>query len=117
MKISVFGAGYVGLVTAACFAEVGHHVTCCDTAAERIASLRDGKVPFFEPGLAELVVSGVKHGRLEFTTDAGRAVAHARIAVLAVGTPPLADGRLTCRRSWASRQRSADTSASPSRCW
>jgi len=92
MKISVFGAGYVGLVTAACFAEVGHHVTCCDTAAEKIASLRDGKVPFFEPGLAELVASGVKHGRLEFTTDAGRAVAHARIAVLAVGTPPLADG-------------------------
>jgi UDPglucose 6-dehydrogenase len=92
MKISVFGAGYVGLVTAACFAEVGHHVTCCDTAADKIASLRVGKVPFFEPGLSELVASGVKHGRLEFTTDAGRAVAHARIAVLAVGTPPLDDG-------------------------
>jgi len=92
LEIGVFGAGYVGLVTAACFAEVGHHVTCCDTAADKIASLRDGKVPFYEPGLVELVTSGVKHGRLEFTTDAGRAIAHARIAVLAVGTPPLADG-------------------------
>lgn len=92
MEIGVFGAGYVGLVTAACFAEVGHHVTCCDTAADKIASLRDGKVPYFEPGLAELVASGVKHGRLVFTTEGGRAIAQARIAVLAVGTPPLADG-------------------------
>jgi len=62
MKISVFGAGYVGLVTAAYFAEVGHHVTCCDNDSTKIGSLRVGRVPFFEPGLAELVSSGVKSG-------------------------------------------------------
>lgn len=92
MKISVFGAGYVGLVTAACFAEVGHHVTCCDNDPTKIGSLRAGKVPFFEPGLAELVSSGVKSGRLDFTTDAAAAVSASRVAVLAVGTPPNSDG-------------------------
>ncbi|NDC49570.1 MAG: UDP-glucose 6-dehydrogenase, partial [Micrococcales bacterium] len=69
MRLAVFGAGYVGLVTAACFAEVGHHVVCCDKDATKIDSLRTGKVPFFEPGLSELVTSGVKGGRLEFTSD------------------------------------------------
>ena len=92
MKISVFGAGYVGLVTAACFAEVGHHVTCCDNDPTKIGSLRGGKVPFFEPGLAELVSSGVKSGRIDFTTDAAAAVSASRVAVLAVGTPPNSDG-------------------------
>ncbi|MFM8506820.1 MAG: UDP-glucose dehydrogenase family protein [Actinomycetota bacterium] len=92
MKISVFGAGYVGLVTAACFAEVGHHVTCCDNDPTKIDSLRAGKVPFFEPGLAELVSNGVKSGRLDFTADAAAAVSASRVAVLAVGTPPNADG-------------------------
>lgn len=92
MKISVFGAGYVGLVTAACFAEVGHHVTCCDTDAAKIASLRAGKVPIFEPGLTELVANGVKSGRLDFTVDAAAAVGASRVAVLAVGTPPREDG-------------------------
>ncbi|MEY3482232.1 MAG: hypothetical protein RLZ40_275 [Actinomycetota bacterium] len=92
MKISVFGAGYVGLVTAACFAEVGHHVVCCDNDAMKIDSLRSGIVPFFEPGLSELVSSGVKGGRLEFTSDVAVAVIGARVAVLAVGTPPNDDG-------------------------
>jgi UDPglucose 6-dehydrogenase len=92
MKISVFGAGYVGLVTAACFAEVGHHVTCCDNDPAKIDSLRAGKVPFFEPGLAELVSNGVKSGRLAFTSKAADAVSTSRVAVLAVGTPPKADG-------------------------
>jgi UDPglucose 6-dehydrogenase len=92
MKISVFGAGYVGLVTAACFAEVGHHVTCCDNDPAKIDSLRAGKVPFFEPGLAELVSNGVKSGRLAFTSKAADAVSSSRVAVLAVGTPPKADG-------------------------
>jgi UDPglucose 6-dehydrogenase len=98
MRISVFGAGYVGLVTAACFAEVGHHVVCCDKDATKIDSLRAGKVPFFEPGLSELVASGVKSGRLEFTTDVAVAVSRTRVAVLAVGTPPLDDGSTDLRQ-------------------
>jgi len=98
MRISVFGAGYVGLVTAACFAEVGHHVVCCDKDASKIDSLRAGKVPFFEPGLAELVANGVKSARLEFTTDVSVAVSRARVAVLAVGTPPLDDGSTDLRQ-------------------
>ena len=98
MKISVFGAGYVGLVTAACFAEVGHHVVCCDKDATKVDSLRAGKVPFFEPGLSELVASGVKGGRLEFTSDVAVAIARARVAVLAVGTPPNDDGSTDLRQ-------------------
>ena len=92
MKISVFGAGYVGLVTAACFAEVGHHVTCCDTDVAKIGLLRAGKVPIFEPGLTELVANGVKSRRLNFTVDAAAAVGASSVAVLAVGTPPREDG-------------------------
>lgn len=98
MRISVFGAGYVGLVTAACFAEVGHHVVCCDKDTSKIALLRAGKVPFFEPGLSELVANGVRSARLEFTADAASAVSGARVAVLAVGTPPLADGSTDLRQ-------------------
>jgi UDPglucose 6-dehydrogenase len=104
MKISVFGAGYVGLVTAACFAEVGHHVVCCDKDATKIDSLRTGKVPFFEPGLSELVTSGVKGGRLEFTSDVAVATASARVAVLAVGTPPNDDGSTDLRQIHAAAQ-------------
>ncbi|MFZ9731249.1 MAG: UDP-glucose dehydrogenase family protein [Ilumatobacteraceae bacterium] len=104
MKISVFGAGYVGLVTAACFAEVGHHVVCCDKDATKIDSLRAGIVPFFEPGLSELVSSGVKGGRLEFTSDVAVAVIGARVAVLAVGTPPNDDGSTDLRQILAAAQ-------------
>lgn len=98
MRISVFGAGYVGLVTAACFAEVGHHVVCCDKDSSKIDSLRTGKVPFFEPGLSELVANGMKSARLEFTTDVAVAVSRARVAVLAVGTPSLDDGSTDLRQ-------------------
>lgn len=92
MNISVFGAGYVGLVTAACFAEVGHHVVCCDHDDTKIQALLSGRVPFYEPGLSELVANGAASGRLEFTRNVGEAVNHGRMAVLAVGTPSLADG-------------------------
>jgi len=92
MNISVFGAGYVGLVTAACFAEVGHHVVCCDTDTARIAMVRTGRVPFFEPGLNDLVSTGIASGRLSFTDDAAVAIADSRVAILAVGTPPRPDG-------------------------
>ncbi len=92
MNISVFGAGYVGLVTAACLAEVGHTVVCFDTNTDRVAALRKGHVPIYEPGLTELVGSGIASGRLKFSDEAAQAVAHGRVLVLAVGTPSQADG-------------------------
>src|SRR5690349_8676870 len=74
MHISVIGTGYVGLVTGACFAEFGVNVTCMDTDAGRIAMLEKGEVPFFEPGITELVAKGIKEGRLTFSTDVAKAV-------------------------------------------
>lgn len=92
MHISVIGTGYVGLVTGACFAEFGVHVTCMDTDARRIAQLEKGEVPFFEPGITELVAKGIKENRLTFTTDIARAVEKALVIFIAVGTPPKSDG-------------------------
>lgn len=92
MHISVIGSGYVGLVTGACFAEFGVQVTCMDSDRRRIEKLEKGEVPFFEPGLAELVVKGVKEGRLSFTTDMAKAVEKALVIFIAVGTPPRGDG-------------------------
>jgi len=92
MKVSVFGAGYVGLVTAACLAEMGNSVTCLDIDAERVAGLQQGEMPIHEPGLAELVQRNVASGRLQFTTDAAMAVEHGTIVFIAVGTPAAEDG-------------------------
>ena len=92
MHISVIGTGYVGLVTGACFAEFGVNVTCMDTDARRIAQLEKGEVPFFEPGITELVAKGIKENRLTFTTDIARAVDKALVIFIAVGTPPKSDG-------------------------
>ncbi len=92
MHISVIGTGYVGLVTGACFAEFGVNVTCMDNDATRIARLEKGDVPFFEPGINELVLKGIKENRLSFTTDVGRAVDKALVIFIAVGTPPQEDG-------------------------
>ena len=92
MKICVFGAGYVGLVTAACLAEMGNSVVCLDIDEARVAGLQRGEMPIHEPGLAELVLRNSEQGRLEFTTDAARAVAHGTIAFIAVGTPAAEDG-------------------------
>ena len=92
MNISVIGTGYVGLVTGACFAEFGVNVTCMDNDANRIARLEKGEVPFFEPGITELVAKGIKEGRLSFTTDIAKAVDKALVIFIAVGTPPKSDG-------------------------
>ena len=87
MKVAMIGTGYVGLVSGACFADFGHQVTCIDQNTDRVARLKAGKVPFFEPGLDELVRSNVRWQRLEFDTDPGPAVADADAVFVAVGTP------------------------------
>ena len=71
MKITIIGSGYVGLVTAACLAELGNHVLCLDVDAEKIDQLNNGKIPIFEPGLDQLIASNKKAGRISFTTDLG----------------------------------------------
>ncbi|MBS0620463.1 MAG: UDP-glucose/GDP-mannose dehydrogenase family protein [Verrucomicrobia bacterium] len=92
MNILMVGTGYVGLVTAACFAEMGHSVICLDIDARKIALLNAGEVPFYEPGLKELVERGVQAGRLTFTTDYALSVAHSAVCFLAVPTPSNPDG-------------------------
>lgn len=92
MQISVIGTGYVGLVTGACFAEFGVNVLCMDNDDKRIARLEKGEVPFYEPGLTELVAKGISHGRLNFTAELIRAVDHGEVIFIAVGTPPRKDG-------------------------
>jgi UDPglucose 6-dehydrogenase len=92
MKLSIFGSGYVGLVTGACLAEVGHTVVCADIDAIKIERLQRGVLPIWEPGLQELVARNVQDGRLHFTTDVEWAVGHAEIQMIAVGTPANEDG-------------------------
>jgi UDPglucose 6-dehydrogenase len=87
MRIAMIGTGYVGLVSGACFADFGHQVTCVDKDADKIAALRRGEIPIFEPGLDALVASNVKAGRLDFTTDITTPVAEADAVFIAVGTP------------------------------
>ncbi|HYR03696.1 MAG TPA: UDP-glucose/GDP-mannose dehydrogenase family protein [Syntrophobacteria bacterium] len=92
MNICVVGTGYVGLVTGACFAEFGVHVTCVDKDGAKIDLLKQGEVPIFEPGLKELIGKNVKEGRLTFITDAASAVRQALVIFIAVGTPSSPDG-------------------------
>mgnify|MGYP000380223215 CR=1 FL=1 len=92
MHISVIGTGYVGLVTGACFAEFGVDVTCVDVDSEKVARLKRGEIPIYEPGLDKIVEKNVAAGRLHFTTDIKTAVESALVVFLAVGTPPQADG-------------------------
>lgn len=92
MKLAVIGTGYVGLVSGACFAELGHDVLCVDIDESKIAALQAGQVPIFEPGLEELVKINVEAGRLSFTTDIEAAVKRSLMIFIAVGTPSLPDG-------------------------
>jgi len=92
MNITIFGSGYVGLVTGACLAEVGNQVMCVDTDAEKVALLEQGISPIHEPGIEILLANNLEAGRLRFTTDAAQGVAHGTIQFIAVGTPPDEDG-------------------------
>ncbi len=87
MNVVMIGAGYVGLVSGACFAEFGARVTCVDKQTERVDALRQGRIPIYEPGLEDLVARNAAAGRLSFSTDLGTAVANADLVFIAVGTP------------------------------
>ena len=97
MKVTIFGSGYVGLVTGACLAEAGNHVVCVDVDAGKIERLNRGEVPIHEPGLEALLHRNAAAGRIEFTTDAVRGVAHGLFQFIAVGTPPDEDGSADLR--------------------
>jgi len=92
MRLCVIGSGYVGLVAAACFADTGNSVLCADIDEAKIAGLKEGKLPIYEPGLDELVARNARDGRLVFTTDVGDAIERSEIVFIAVGTPPGEDG-------------------------
>jgi UDPglucose 6-dehydrogenase len=87
MRIAMVGAGYVGLVSGACFSDFGHHVICVDSDEQKVAALKRGEIPIYEPGLADLVGSNVREGRLEFGNDLKSAVGGADVVFIAVGTP------------------------------
>jgi UDPglucose 6-dehydrogenase len=93
MNICVIGVGYVGLVTGTCFAEFGIKVTCVDNDLGKIAGLKQGKIPIYEPGLEELVLKNMRENRLQFTEDLEEAVRHSLVIFIAVGTPPDRQGQ------------------------
>jgi UDPglucose 6-dehydrogenase len=93
MHVGVIGTGYVGLVTGICFSEFGVSVTCVDNDGEKIESLKAGNIPFFEPGLEELLKKNQKEERLNFTTNIAEAVRSSLVIFIAVGTPPRGDGK------------------------
>jgi UDPglucose 6-dehydrogenase len=97
-NIAIVGSGYVGLVTGACFAEVGHHVICVDNDRRKVAALQSGQIPIYEPGLQEVIHRNVSSHRLRFTHDIRDGVDNSQIIFIAVPTPPQSDGSvdLTC---------------------
>ncbi|MDA8548760.1 UDP-glucose/GDP-mannose dehydrogenase family protein [Litoricolaceae bacterium] len=97
MKLAVVGTGYVGLVTGACFAEMGNHVVCVDVDTEKLARLHRGEIPIYEPSLEQIVQRNFKRGSLEFTDDLAMALDGAQVAMIAVGTPPGEDGSADLR--------------------
>jgi UDPglucose 6-dehydrogenase len=97
MKIAIIGTGYVGLITGACFAEFGFNVTCVDNDEKKIRSLKKGEVPFYEPGLEELLHRNIKSKRIRFTSNIAKAVEDSLVIFIAVGTPPRGDGSADMR--------------------
>jgi UDPglucose 6-dehydrogenase len=97
MRVTIFGSGYVGLVTGACLADAGNHVVCVDVDAGKIERLNRGEIPIHEPGLEALIRRNAEAGRIEFTTDAARGVEHGLFQLIAVGTPPDEDGSADLR--------------------
>ena len=97
MRVTIFGSGYVGLVTGACLADAGNHVVCVDVDAGKIERLKRGEIPIHEPGLDALIKRNAEAGRIEFTTDAVRGVEHGLFQLIAVGTPPDEDGSADLR--------------------
>ena len=92
MKITIYGSGYVGLVTGACLAEMGNNVLCVDIDESKVAKLKKGEIPIYEPGLESMVQNAIQQGYIDFTTDMKQAVNHAEVQFIAVGTPPDEDG-------------------------
>ncbi|MEO8006549.1 MAG: UDP-glucose/GDP-mannose dehydrogenase family protein, partial [Betaproteobacteria bacterium] len=97
MKITIIGSGYVGLVSGACFADLGNDVVCLDLDEKKVAMLRAGGIPIYEPGLENMVAHNVAAGRLKFTTDVAESVAHGAVQFIAVGTPSDQDGSADMR--------------------
>lgn len=97
MRVTIFGTGYVGLVSGACMAEMGNHVICVDVDVDKVARLEQGDIPIYEPGLEPLVKRNHDGGRLVFATDAAPAIAHGEAVFIAVGTPPDEDGSADLR--------------------
>ena len=92
MRLCIIGSGYVGLVSGACFAEVGHHVVCVDNNEKKVAQLLKGEIPIYEPGLEELIHRNVAAKRLQFTTSTEEGVDKSDVIFIAVPTPPQPDG-------------------------
>ncbi|TCP18005.1 UDP-glucose dehydrogenase family protein [Simplicispira metamorpha] len=113
MKITVVGTGYVGLVTGACLAEMGNQVVCLDSNPGHIAALQNGLLPIHEPGLLDLVLRNTRGGRLTFTDDVNRAVAHGSVQFIAVGTPADEDGSADLQHVLAAAQAIAERMQEP----
>ena len=108
MRICVIGSGYVGLVTGACFSEMGNHVCCVDTDSRKIAELKQNRIPIFEPGLDDLVKRNQSGGRLTFTTSLQEGMEGAEVIFIAVGTPQQTDGSVDLNQVWAAARAIGD---------
>ncbi|MCC5625649.1 FAD-dependent monooxygenase, partial [Nostoc sp. CHAB 5715] len=97
MRVCVIGTGYVGLVTGACLAHIGHDVICVDNNEEKVKLMKSGQSPIFEPGLSEIMQSAIQAEKIHFTSDLAAGVAHGEVLFIAVGTPPLPTGESDTR--------------------